>query len=75
MERYKNLGSDSGVTAFEIAEGSITVEFSDGSLYFYTNQSAGSENIAEMQRLARAGQGLNSFINRVVKKGYERKLR
>jgi len=75
MERYKNLGGDSGVIAFEIAEGSITVEFKDGSAYLYTNQSAGSGNIAEMQRLARAGQGLNSFISRVVKKGYASKLR
>ncbi len=75
MERYKNLGGDSDVVAFEIAEDSITVEFKDGSIYLYTNQSAGSENISEMKRLARAGQGLNSFINRVVKKLYASKLR
>lgn len=75
MERYKNLGGDSGVSAFEIGEGSISVLFSDGSEYLYTNQSAGSSNIAEMHQLARAGQGLNSFINRVVKKRYARKLR
>jgi hypothetical protein len=75
MERYKNLGGDSGVSAFEIGDGSITVLFNDGSEYLYTNQSAGSSNIAEMQQLAKAGQGLNSFINRVVRKGYARKLR
>jgi hypothetical protein len=73
MERYKNLGGDSGVSAFEIGDGSITVHFSDGWKYLYTNQSAGSSNIVEMQQLARAGQGLNSFINRVVKKRYARK--
>ncbi|RAQ06497.1 hypothetical protein DPR02_22070 [Burkholderia cepacia] len=75
MERYKNLGGDSNVVAYEIEQGAITVQFGDGSVYLYTTQSAGAENIAEMQRLANVGQGLNSFISRVVKKGYARKIR
>lgn len=75
MERYKNLGGSSNVVAYEIGEGAITVQFGDGSVYFYTNQSAGAVNIKEMQQLAIAGQGLNSFISRVVKKGYVRKIR
>jgi hypothetical protein len=75
MERYKNLGGNSNVVAYEIGEGAITVQFGDGSVYFYTNQSAGMANIKEMQQLAVAGQGLNSFIGRVVKKGYARKIR
>jgi hypothetical protein len=75
MEHYKNIGGNSGVAAFEIVEGSITVQFKDGAIYLYTNQSAGPGNIAEMQRLAIAGQGLNSFISRVVRKGYAQKLR
>lgn len=75
MERYRNLGRDSNVAAFEIGNDSITVEFNDGAQYLYTNESAGSGSIAEMHRLARAGQGLNSYIGRVVKKGYARKNR
>lgn len=75
MERYKNLGGDSGVVGYEIAEGAITVQFKDGATYLYTTQSAGAGNLAEMQRLAVAGRGLNSFISRVVRKGYARKLR
>ncbi|MGE6331050.1 hypothetical protein ACQKCW_10720 [Psychrobacter pacificensis] len=75
MERYKNLGGDSNVVAFKIEDGKITVEFGDGSVYEYTNQSAGSASISEMHRLARAGQGLNSYIGRVVKKGYSRKIK
>lgn len=75
MERYKNLGGDSGVAAYEIGQGSITVQFKDGATYLYNNQSAGATNIAQMQRLAAAGQGLNSFISRVVRKGYAQKLR
>ncbi|MFH7321255.1 hypothetical protein ACHHRT_11690 [Desulfurivibrio sp. D14AmB] len=75
MERYKNIGGDSGVAAYEIGQGSITVQFRDGATYLYTSQSAGVANIAEMQGLAVAGHGLNSFINRVVRKGYAQKLR
>lgn len=75
MERYKNLGGDSGVVGYEISEGSIIVQFSDGATYLYTAQSAGVGNIAEMQRLATLGRGLNSFISRSVRKDYARKLR
>jgi hypothetical protein len=75
MERYKNLGGNSGVSAYEVAQGSITVQFKDGSVYTYTSQSAGTANLTEMQHLAATGNGLNSFINRVVRKGYAEKLR
>lgn len=30
MEHYKNIGGDSGVAAYEIGQGSITVQFKDG---------------------------------------------
>lgn len=43
MERYRNLGGDSNVAAFEIGNGSITVEFNDGAQYLYTNESAGRD--------------------------------
>ncbi|AMC35759.1 hypothetical protein [Janthinobacterium sp. B9-8] len=75
MEVYMNLGRGSGVAAYEIGQGAITVQFKDGAMYLYNNQSAGQANIIEMQRLARAGQGLNSFISRVVRKAYAEKLR
>lgn len=75
MERYMNLGGDSGVFAYELDDESITVQFKDGSIYLYTSQSAGPGNLAEMQRLAQVGQGLNSFISRVVRTGYAQKFR
>ncbi len=75
MERYANLGRDSNIASYEFGAGSITVQFNDGSVYLYTNQSSGSKNLAEMQRLAQVGQGLNSFINRFVRKCYAQKLR
>ena len=74
MERYRNRGGNSGIVAYEKGPSSITVKFSDGAVYLYTNQSAGSTNIEYMKQLAIAGEGLNSFINRRVRKCYARKL-
>ena len=45
MESYENLGGNSGVIAFEIKPGSITVQFKDGAKYLYTDQSAGAAEI------------------------------
>lgn len=75
MERYANLGGDSGVVGYEIGNDFIRVQFSDGSIYLYTYTSAGADNIEQMKRLARNGQGLNAFINRHVRKAYARKER
>lgn len=74
MERYKNLSGASGVQAYDIGDQSITVRFNTGERYLYTDQSAGADNIAEMQRLATLGSGLSTFISQVVKERYERKL-
>ena len=75
MERYKNLGGDSNVAQYQLGEASILVMFGDGSLYEYTNASAGFRAIATMHRLAVAGRGLNSFISTTVRKNYSRKIR
>lgn len=74
MQRYKNLSGESGVVAFDIGDRSITVKFTGGDRYLYTEDSAGVSNIAEMQRLARLGRGLCSFISRVIRNRYARKL-
>jgi hypothetical protein len=74
MQRYKNLSGESGVLAYEIGDRSITIRFSDGDRYLYTDQSAGAENIAEMQRLATLGSGLSTFISQVIRERYARKL-
>jgi hypothetical protein len=75
MEKYKNIGGASGVSGYEIKGDSITVQFTDGSAYLYNAQSTGAGNLAELQRLAMLGQGLNSFITRFVRKNYAAKLR
>ena len=72
MERYKNLSGNSGVVAYEIVEDGIKVQFKNGFLYHYTNESVGPANIEKMHRLAIAGRGLATFINEnpAVKHGY-----
>ena len=74
MQPYQNLGGNSGVRAYEIGEGSIIVEFERGGAYLYTDASSGATHIAEMQRLARSGEGLATYINKHTHDTYEREL-
>lgn len=74
MHRYRNTSGDSGVVAYDFDSDSITVQFTGGDRYIYTARSAGAENIATMQELARAGRGLSTFISQHVGSRYERKL-
>ena len=74
MQRYKNLSGESGVVAYEIGDRDITIRFNNGERYLYTDQSAGADNITEMQRLATLGSGLSTYISQVVKERYARKL-
>ena len=75
MEPYRNLGGDSGVESYEIGSDFIRVQFSDGSVYLYTYERPGSQNVEHMKQLAVNGQGLNSFINTTVRYDYARKER
>lgn len=75
MERYANRGGDSGVTGYELSQGQITVQFKDGDKYLYNSQNPGAVAVSEMQRLAVAGVGLNSYISRVVRKNFAQKLK
>lgn len=73
MTIYKNLGGDSGVAAFEIAETSIEVQFKDGATYLYNYQSTGRDDVEHMKKLAVGGVGLNSFIGKHVRKRFASK--
>jgi len=72
MKPYADLDHDSGVEAFSYTEESIVVKFKSGTsrYYEYTYTSAGSSNVEQMKMLAECGDGLNSFINKNVRKGY-----
>lgn len=74
MQRYANRSGESGVVAYEIGAGSITVEFVGGDRYLYTDESAGVAKIAKMRELALAGRGLSTFISRQVRTAYACKL-
>lgn len=75
MERYKNLGGQSGIVEYEIMVNGITIRFRDGWNYLYNTQSTSPDNIRQMQQFAVQGRGLNSFITRVVRRGFLRKWR
>lgn len=72
MTKYSNKGRDSGILAYEISLSEISVKFSDGSVYRYSYDSAGRDNVEQMKKLAQQGEGLNSFINKYVKFKYVR---
>ncbi len=74
MTRYGNQGGDSGISAYEIQEDGIIVQFTNGGQYLYTNASAGVGNIAKMKELAVKGEGLNSFIMKNTRTAYASKL-
>ena len=74
METYRDWDHDSGVRAYDIAEVYIDVQFKSGAVYRYTSTSVGLNNLVKMKALARAGEGLNAFINKVVKQLYSAKI-
>lgn len=73
MQRYKNLGENSGVRYYEVGDDFIKVQFSDGKTYVYTNQTASAEKIKMMKNLAEIGQGLNSYIMKNARTAYSAK--
>jgi len=75
MTPYRDWDHDSGIRAYEIGEACIDVEFKDGHVYRYSYLRPGRAEVEHMAGLARSGEGLNGYINRVVRKRYERKLR
>lgn len=74
MTPYRDWNQDSGIQAYEIGSSHMDVAFKDGAIYRYTALSAGRANLDRMVVLARAGDGLNEFINRAVKNRYSEQL-
>jgi hypothetical protein len=75
MQPYKNAAENSGVSAYEIADDFIVVEFQDGSTYLYDYKSTGKTNIEQMKILALTGKGLTTYINQHVRERYAEKLK
>ncbi len=66
MRKYKNLGGDSKVIAYESGEDFIDIKLKSGQwkLYTYTNKSAGEYVVNKMKGLAKCGEGLEFYINK-----------
>ncbi len=75
MEIYLNRGGKSEVEGFEIGRDSITVYFTDGSGYRYTDQSAGAFNVQQMKQLAQEGRGLYAFIMFNARRSFAARIR
>ena len=75
MQRYARRHGDSGVVAFATGPRGIAVQFVDGSVYVYDLERPGRAHVNEMKRLARAGEGLSTYISREVRDCYAKKLR
>ena len=75
LQRYRNLSGKSNVYAFEVLTDAVIVQFNDKTVYTYQLQKVGTSNLMEMKRLALAGVGLNSLINRTpaIRKGHSGK--
>lgn len=74
MQRYQSSNTNSGIIAFDILPDGISIKFRDGSVYLYTSESTGSKHIAQMEKLAKKGEGLTTYINKHVRENYYKKL-
>lgn len=75
LHRYQNRGRNSGVTAYEIGDDYIKVEFAEGPLYLYTYNIPGVRKVEQMKKLALQGRGLSTFISQNVRDQYASRLR
>ncbi|KAF1688616.1 hypothetical protein [Pseudoxanthomonas taiwanensis] len=74
MKRYRGGDGDSGIAAYACGPGWIEVRFRRGGTYRYDARHPGLAHVLEMQRLAEAGDGLNTYINRFVRGDYAARL-
>jgi len=72
LKTYADLNNNSGVSSYEIKPTSIKVWFNrDVYSYVYSYTSAGEYHVEHMKKLAIAGKGLNTYIDKNVKRDYE----
>jgi hypothetical protein len=75
MHPYGGPKGSSGVVAYLIDGDSITLRFVDRpTLYVYDAQRPGPAAVREMQRLAKRGTGLTTYINQHIRKNYAQKI-
>lgn len=74
MKIYRDIDGDSGVSAYEIGNYFIIVQFTKGDTYLYNYSVTGFNHVQHMINLARTGNGLNGYINRYAKYACAKKL-
>ena len=60
---YADLGGDSGISHYRVADGAIDVRFKRGSEYRYRARDVMPGTIEVMRWLAESGDDLNRFLN------------
>ncbi|MBS1683571.1 MAG: hypothetical protein JSS76_02380 [Bacteroidetes bacterium] len=72
MTRYPNLSGNSGVSAYESGDDYIALQFHDGHVYIYDYSYPGKKHVEQMKKLAKAGRGLTTYVNKYVRENYAR---
>lgn len=75
LQPYANRSGHSGVVAYAASGAGLLVEFSGGSVYFYSLDVPGRRHVERMKSLADAGSGLSSYISRHVGQRFAARLR
>lgn len=68
MIAYGNQNGNSGITGYEIGEDYIDVEFRNEKVYRYHKERIGNLNFFNMVAAACIGSGLNTHINKFVRR-------
>ncbi len=74
MKQYGDKNKVSGVLSYDYGDDYIVVTFKRGGTYKYTYESAGASHIDSMKVLADNGDGLNTYINKYVRRSYSEKI-
>ena len=74
MHGYADIDGDSGIAAYELGRDVIVIRFKQGGTYRYDASAPGANHVRRMQKLARAGRGLNEYNNRHVREKFAAKL-
>ena len=74
MKKYKGKSGNNGVTAYEILEKEIILEFKYKNLYLYDYTKPGKKHVEQMKILAEDGKGLTKYVNQNVRDNYKEKI-
>jgi hypothetical protein len=70
MQPYGRSDRDQGVVAYQAGDDFIRLLFVDGSVYLYNAEKPGAKHVSEMKELAVRGEGLTTYVNRMVRTAY-----